>query len=224
MLNFQRCHGGGLMKRLESEFQREKSIFIWSNRILTLAVAGILFLTLYPFRFPLHANPTAKMDYRFFASMRENTGLLNAFLNISLFVPFGFGLSQEFSEKGKSGATILLLTMVAGAFLSYCIEFVQIYIPPRDSGWEDVFTNAAGAMVGYFLFELVGKSILKSASEIENRFERFITLQRALWIVPLYFVAWFAGLSRYSLNLNYRTGFTIHDLWLETTLRATSIR
>jgi len=181
------------MKRLESEFQREKSIFIWSNRILTLAVAGILFLTLYPFRFSLHANPLLSGSPFLLVSGGKSTGLLNAFLNISLFVPFGFGLSQKLSEKGKSGATILLLTMVAGAFLSYCIEFVQIYIPTRDSGWEDVFTNATGAMVGYFLFELVGKSILKSASEIENRFERFITLRRALWIVPLYFVAWFAA-------------------------------
>jgi hypothetical protein len=75
--------------------------------------------------------------------------------------------------------------------LSYCIEFVQIYIPTRDSGWEDVFTNATGAVVGYFLFELVGKAILNAASEFETRFERFATLRRALWIIPLYFAIWF---------------------------------
>ena len=105
--------------------------------------------------------------------------------------------------------TILLLTMVAGAFFSYCIEFIQIYIPTRDSGWEDVFTNATGAMVGYFLFELAGESILKSASEIETHFERFITLWRALWIIPFYFGIWFVVST--PLQAESRLSNWIHD-------------
>ena len=147
----------------------------WSNRVLALAIAGILFLTLYPFRFSLHANPPLNRSPFLLVSGGKSTGPLNAFLNILMFVPFGFGLAQKLREKGKSGATILLLT-IAGAFLSYCIELTQIYIPTRDSGWEDVFTNTTGAVVGYFLFELVGKPILKSTSEIENLFERFMTV------------------------------------------------
>ena len=105
--------------------------------------------------------------------------------------------------------TILLLTMAAGVFLSYCIEFMQIYIPTRDSGWEDVFTNATGAVVGYFLFELLGKSILKAASEIEASFERFITLRRSLWIVPLYFATWFVVSA--PLQEESRLSNWIHD-------------
>ena len=179
------------MKNQASRFQIENTASSWSNRILALAVAGILFLTLYPFRFSLHANQLLNGSPFLLVSGVKSSGLLVAFLNISLFVPFGFGLSLKLREKGKSGATILLLTVVAGAFFSYCIEFIQIYIPTRDSGWEDVFTNATGAVVGYFLFELAGKSILKSASEIENLFERFMTFSRALWIIPLYFGIWF---------------------------------
>jgi VanZ family protein len=179
------------MKSQASRLQLENTASSWSNRILALAVAGVLFLTLYPFRFSLHSNPSLNGSPFLLISGGKSTGPLNAFLNISLFVPFGFGLAQKLREKGKSGATILLLTMTAGAFLSYCIEFVQIYIPTRDSGWEDVFTNATGAVVGYFLFELVGEAILKAASEIETRFERFATLRRALWIIPLYFAIWF---------------------------------
>jgi hypothetical protein len=179
------------MKGEASRLQLENTTSSWSNRILALAVAGIFFLTLYPFRFSLHPNPSLNGSPFLLISGGKSTGPLNAFLNISLFVPFGFGLAQKLREKGKSGATILLLTMTAGAFLSYCIEFVQIYIPTRDSGWEDVFTNATGAVVGYFLFELAGEAILKAASEIEARFERFATLRRALWIIPLYFAIWF---------------------------------
>jgi glycopeptide antibiotics resistance protein len=163
----------------------------WSNRVLTLAVAGILFLTLYPFRFSLHASPQLNGSPFLLVSGLKSSGPLAAFLNILLFVPFGFGLSQKLREKGKSGTTILLLTPVAGAFLSYCIEFAQIYIPTRDSGWEDVFTNAVGAAVGYFTFALVAEPILNSLPEIENRFERFLTVRRALWLVLLYFAIWF---------------------------------
>src|ERR1700747_1942243 len=139
------------MKNQASRFQLENTASSWSNRILSLAVAGILFLTLYPFRFskpPLNGSPFLLV------SGGKTNGSLNAFLNILLFVPFGFGLSQKLRHKGKSWVTILPLTILAGAFFSYCIELMQIYIPTRDSGWEDMFTNTTGTVFGYFLFEL----------------------------------------------------------------------
>jgi len=162
----------------------------WSNRILTLSAAGILFLTLYPFRFSLHGSPQLNGSPFLLVSGGKSSGPLAAFLNILLFVPFGFAVSQKLREKGRSQTSILLLTTLAGAFLSYCIEFAQIYIPTRDSGWEDVFTNATGAVVGYFTFALVGEPILNSLPQIESRFEQFLTLQRALWLVLLYFAIW----------------------------------
>jgi VanZ like family len=162
----------------------------WSNRILTLSVLGILFLTLYPFRFSLHASPQLNGSPFLLVSGVKSSGPLAAFLNILLFVPFGFGLSLKLREKGKSGIVILLLTTVAGALLSYCIEFAQIYIPTRDSGWEDIFTNSTGATVGYFIFALVGEPILNSMFQIESRFEQFFTVRRALWFVLLYFAIW----------------------------------
>ncbi len=197
------------MKNQASRFQLENTASGWSNRILALAVAGILFLTLYPFRFSLHANQALNGSPLLLVSGGKSSGPLVAFLNISLFVPFGFGLSLKLREKGKSGTTILLLTLIAGAFFSYCIEFVQIYIPTRDSGWEDVFTNATGSVVGYFVFESAGKLILKFASEIETRLERFLTLRRALWIVPLYFATWFVVST--PLQKESRLSNWIHD-------------
>ena len=162
----------------------------WSNRILTLSVAGILFFTLYPFRFSLHASTQLNGSPFFLVSGGKSSGPLAAFLNILLFVPFGFGLSQKLREKGMSQTAILLFTTLAGAVLSYCIEFAQIYIPTRDSGWEDVFTNSMGAVAGYFSFALVGESILNFMSQIENHFEQFLTVRRALWFVLLYFAIW----------------------------------
>jgi VanZ family protein len=162
----------------------------WSNRILTLSAAGILFLTLYPFRFSLHASPQLSGSPFLLVSGGKSSGPLAAFLNILLFVPFGFAVSQKLREKGRSQTSILLLSTLAGAFLSYCIEFAQIYIPTRDSGWEDIFTNATGAVVGCFTFALVGEPILNSLPQIESRFEQFLTVQRALWLVLLYFAIW----------------------------------
>src|ERR1700720_604060 len=127
------------MKSEASRLQLENTNSTWSNRILSLAVAGILFLTLYPFRFSLHTSPSLNGSPFLLVSGGKSNGAFNAFLNISLFVPFGFGLSQKLREKGNSWAAILLLTILAGAFFSYCIELMQIYIPTRDSGWEDVF-------------------------------------------------------------------------------------
>src|ERR1700723_2600629 len=135
MLNFLGPPPRRPMKRQKSELKPRKSSSSWSNRILTLSVAGILFLTLYPFRFSLHANPQLNGSPFLLVSGLKSSGPVAAFLNILLFVPFGFGLSHQFREKRKSGTAILLLTTVAGLLLSYCIEFAQIYIPTRDSGW-----------------------------------------------------------------------------------------
>ncbi len=90
------------MKRQAADLKPENPTTSWSNRILTLSVAGILFLTLYPFRFSLHANPQLNGSPFLLVSGVKSSGPVAAFLNISLFVPFGFGLSQKLREKGKS--------------------------------------------------------------------------------------------------------------------------
>src|SRR5579864_1559522 len=145
-------------KNLEPEYPIGKLNFTQSNRILILAVAGILFLTLYPFRFSLHpSGPRYNFPF-LLVSGTKTSGPFNAFLNIALFFPFGFGLSQKLREKGKSGASVFGITVAAGALFSYGIEFVQMYVPTRDSGWEDVFTNMTGAGAGYLASELFGTS------------------------------------------------------------------
>lgn len=108
----------------------------FSNRILVLATAGILFLTLYPFRFDFHAASPAGSSPFFLGRTLKPVGFLDGFLNVLLFVPFGFGLAEKFRARGKSLAFTLALALAAGALLSYIIELLQFYIPQRDSGWE----------------------------------------------------------------------------------------
>ena len=164
----------------------------WSNRILIAAVAGILFLTLFPFRFAFHTGLAGNASPFLLGTGKMKFGVLDDFLNVLLFVPFGFGLSEKLREKGKSQGATLVFIIAAGAIFSYVIEFTQLYIPMRDSGWEDVFTNTSGSVVGFLLFALLGKPLLKLASEIENRLGAFLTRRRALLILSLYFGIWFA--------------------------------
>jgi glycopeptide antibiotics resistance protein len=174
----------------------------WSNRILVLATAGILFLTLYPFRFDFHVASPAGTSSLFLGKSLKPAGFLDAFLNVLLFAPFGLSLAEKLRERGKSFAFTLAISLAAGAFFSYSIELMQYYIPQRDSGWEDVFTNASGSVVGCISYEVLGASLLRRLSRCESWLESLLTPQRALILLLIYFTLWFAASS--SLQRNSR--------------------
>lgn len=164
----------------------------WSNRILIAAGAGILFLTLFPFRFVLATKlPLGTSPFLLGRSPKVG-GLLDILLNVLLFVPFGFGLAEKLREGGKSWRQTFAASLLAGAVFSYTIELLQIYIPSRDSGWEDVFTNSVGAVTGFFLFERWGHLVVRRLSEFDSLLTRWLTIPRTAIIILIYFVAWFA--------------------------------
>jgi glycopeptide antibiotics resistance protein len=173
----------------------------WSNRILIAALAGILFLTLYPFEFSLHTKLAPGASPFFLGKTDKGGGVLDVVLNISLFMPFGFALAAKLRGKGKSWPAAFFSTWIAGAALSYCIEFLQIYIPARDSGWEDVFTNSTGAATGFLAFELCGNATSKLLSAWEQRADAWLTLRRAAVIL----FAYFAACTLYSIPLQNQT-------------------
>jgi hypothetical protein len=165
----------------------------WSNRILLLATAAILFLTLYPFRVDFHAAVAGGGSAFLLGRSDKTAGLLDVFLNVLLFIPFGFGLAAELRERGKSPAFTLALALASGALFSYCIEFLQIYIPPRDSGWEDIFTNTSGSVTGFVLYEFLGKRVLDWMSNLESWLESLLTMWRAFVVLLIYFALWFTA-------------------------------
>jgi hypothetical protein len=167
---------------------------------MVLATCGILFLTLYPFRFDFHAASPAGISPLLLGKSLKPAGFLDAFLNVLLFVPFGFGFAEKLRERGKSFVCTLALALAAGAFFSYCIELLQYYIPQRDSGWEDVFTNASGSVVGCLSYEILGSLLLRGLSRCESLLESLLTLRRALVILLTYFSLWFAASSLLQRN------------------------
>jgi VanZ like family len=172
----------------------------WSNRILILAVTGILFLTLYPFRCDFHAALPGHTSPLLLGRSLKRGGLLDAFLNVALFVPFGFGFGEKVREHGQSRAFILGLALAAGALFAYSIEVLQFYIPQRDSGWEDVFTNASGSLLGCVSYAILGKSLLRGLSSRESLLESLLTPRRAFLILLIYFSLWFAASSLLQRN------------------------
>jgi glycopeptide antibiotics resistance protein len=163
-----------------------------ANRILILAVAGIFFLTLYPFRIDFHTPDGIKYPFLLGKSLKT-AGFYDAFLNVLLFTPFGFGLTEKLRERGRSRHFAFFVVLIAGACFSYAIEFLQIYIPERDSGWEDVFTNSSGAIAGFLLFEVFGAILLPIVVTWERALGALLSGWRTAVALLLYFGLWFAA-------------------------------
>ncbi|HSZ18523.1 MAG TPA: VanZ family protein [Candidatus Acidoferrum sp.] len=179
----------------------------WSNRILILSLLGIAWLTLFPFQ--LHfpgANPPHRSPLLLGATLKEMR-YSDFFLNILLFVPFGFGVCAQARKRGASRWNSLLLALAAGAVVSYLVELLQLYIPDRDSGWVDVVSNSMGSVAGFFLFELCGGAILKVLSECEDVFEAWLSPRRTALLLAAYFAGWFG----YSVILQNETRLSNWD-------------
>jgi VanZ family protein len=74
---------------------------------------------------------------------------------------------------------------------SYGVEFLQFFIPERDSGWEDVFTNGSGSLVGSLVFAAVGQIALRVACAIENGLRSIFVAWRPVLVLLIYFGLWF---------------------------------
>ena len=164
----------------------------WSNRTLIASVAAIGLLTFYPFRFGLNGHVYSRVLPFFLDGWAKNAGKLDVFLNVLLFVPYGFGLALRSRKKGKSRAATLGLCLVGGVLLSYTVELLQFYIPMRDSRWEDVFTNTSGSVVGFLLFEVCGTVVVGLLSDAERIFGAWLSLWGSVLVLTLYFGLWFA--------------------------------
>lgn len=70
--------------------------------------------------------------------------------NVIGFLPLGCCLLPYLAVRQTKRP--ILVTILAGAGLSLTIEVLQAYLPTRDSGVTDIFTNALGTAAGAMLF------------------------------------------------------------------------
>jgi VanZ family protein len=166
----------------------------WSNRILIASLIGIVFLTLFPFQFDFTPSRSLHRSPLLLGASAKPNAHFDFFLNVLLFIPFGFGFSAQLHKRGWKRISAVLVAVLAGSITSYAVEVLQFYIPTRNSGWDDVISNSAGVLAGFFIFVICGDSILRQLSEYEDALENWISPRRAAAMLLVYFGVWF-GIS-----------------------------
>src|ERR1700685_733489 len=86
----------------------------WSTRVLLLAFASIFFLTFYPFQFLARAQSLDHSSPFILAGIWKGGGAFDVALNILLFVPLGFGISEKLRDRGWSWEKTFFATWIAG--------------------------------------------------------------------------------------------------------------
>ncbi len=75
----------------------------------------------------------------------------NVLINIGGFVPLGFFFCAYLSSVQRLDRAVLA-TIVLGGVVSFAIEVLQAFLPTRDSGMTDIFTNTLGTGIGAILY------------------------------------------------------------------------
>ena len=164
----------------------------WSNRILAASLFGVLFFTLFPYWIDFSQKHSPGRSLFLLSRPLGFDGFVHTSLNVLLFVPFGLALSQFFNRHKSSLLRSISVALIAGAALSYSIEILQLYMPSRDSAWDDVIANALGTVIGTILGVGAGNFIFQKLSAWESRAGQFLSFRRISVIALIYFGAWLA--------------------------------
>jgi VanZ like family/Concanavalin A-like lectin/glucanases superfamily len=90
-------------------------------------------------------------------------------INIAGFVPMGF-FCYAYLLSISFGKRPALATILLGCLLSLTVEILQAYLPTRDSGMTDIFTNTLGATAGVGLL----RCLMTSCSDSRFRMARYL--------------------------------------------------
>ena len=114
-------------------------------------------------------------------------------INVIGYAPLGFFLALALLRTGWSRCAVPVAAL-AGALLSLCMEYLQIYLPQRVPSNLDLLLNAAGALSGALLAALLERlGALYRWNQVRNRWfvpdARGALVLLALWPWALLFPA-----------------------------------
>jgi len=127
--------------------------------LATLYGLAIVFVSLGPFS-PWLPPPPGTPFFLFAPAparwLRDDT-----LLNVLAYVPFGFFIALL--RRGASPAQRVVAAAVIGAAMSFAMESLQMYIPPRVASAMDLAANAVGAMLGGIAAAALARSNAREA-------------------------------------------------------------
>ena len=113
--------------------------------VVVLALVGFPNITMSKMEFTVNLIPFIYML----------SDLVNACLNVLLFVPFGFFLPMLWKEFRSIKRVAL-----AGIVVTFFIEISQLFTG-RATDIDDIITNSIGTLIGYFIVRFVTKNFTK---------------------------------------------------------------
>lgn len=98
--------------------------------------------------------------YSLFTSPNHSFYFWQIFLNILLFIPFGFMLCC-YLYKYRRPQHLFLPILLSGLFVSVSVELLQYLTSRGFTEIDDVINNTAGAMIGWLAYDKMLKAVKK---------------------------------------------------------------
>ncbi len=145
----------------------------------------ILVATLFPYQFML-SEGISRLGRGFpLSHFGVGWGLRDAFANLLLFLPLGFGLAGRAAMRNIRWQVAIPSILAVSSALSLAIELLQVFLPLRDPALIDVVINTLGAFLGLLSFRVWGDSVFQYASALVEKSQQ--------WLSPKKLTACFLG-------------------------------
>jgi len=137
--------------------------------LATLYGLAIVYASLEPFE-PWLPPPASTTFFLFSDSVRWSRS--DALLNVLAYVPFG--LFVALMRRGLTARQRIVYTVIIGAAMSFAMESLQMYIPPRVASPFDLAANIAGAALGGVIATALARSAVTRESLYRARSRLFL--------------------------------------------------
>src|SRR5882672_601904 len=138
--------------------------------LATLYGLAIVYASLEPFHPWL--PPPPQTPFFLFGPAPARWFRYDTLLNVLAYAPFG--LFVALLRRGVSPARRIGLALLAGAGMSFAMESLQMFIPPRVASPMDLAANALGAIVGGLLATVLARSAAARQSLYRARARLFL--------------------------------------------------
>jgi VanZ family protein len=155
-----------------------------------LFLAWFLFVvaaTLYPFNFG--AVPNGHLEL-FAYSLSQFGDVPDVFCNLLLFLPLGALVHREGQRRSWGPLFTLAMAGACGLLISLTVEYLQAFLPTRDSSLIDVLANSMGALLGVFAHRAWNTAVVPRVARLRARMgPTTLALMMVGYLVPALLVS-----------------------------------